>query len=80
MSIVISISTAKTAQETKTKRTRRTFSPAFKAKIAIEAISSSKTLTAIAREFEVTQAQVSEYKQHLINNALDLFKPKTYME
>jgi len=54
---------------------RRTHSPEFKAKVAMEAISGSKTLQEIAADHAVHPIQVSQWKRQLLEGASDLFHP-----
>ena len=59
-----------------TKKTRKIFSSAFKAKIALEAIQGAKTLNEIGQEFEVHPVQVGKWKKELQDNASSLFDAK----
>lgn len=55
------------------KRTRRTFSPAFKAKVAIEAIKEIKTISEIAQHYQVHPNQVSTWKKDFLRNSGKVF-------
>jgi transposase-like protein len=52
---------------------RRTHSPEFKARVAMEAISGRKTLQEIAADHAVHPIQVSQRKKQLLDGASDLF-------
>jgi putative transposase len=54
---------------------RRTHSPEFKAKLAMEAISGRKTLQQIAADHGVHHIQVSQWKKQLLEGASELFSP-----
>jgi putative transposase len=54
---------------------RRTHSPEFKAKVAMEAISGRKTLQQIAADHAVHPIQVSQWKKQLLAGASELFSP-----
>jgi len=53
--------------------TRRTHSPEFKARVAMEAISGRKTLQEIAADHAIHPIQVSQWKKQLLESASDLF-------
>jgi len=53
--------------------TRRTHSPEFKAPVAMEAISGSKTLQEIAVDHAIHPIQVSQWKKLLLESASNLF-------
>ena len=52
---------------------RRTHSPEFKAKVAMEAISGRRTIQEIASEHSIHPIQVSQWKRQLLENASELF-------
>lgn len=52
-------------------RTRH--SAEFKAKVALSALSESKTMTVLASEYQLHATQITRWKQELIENATDLF-------
>ena len=55
------------------RRTRRTHSPAFKAKVALAAIKGEKTLAELAQQFDVHPNQVTAWKGQLVDAAAGLF-------
>src|SRR2546427_9315779 len=55
------------------KRTRRNHGAAFKAQVAFAAFKGDKTLTELATQFGVHPTQTTEWKQHLLARAVDVF-------
>ena len=55
-------------------RKRRNHSPAFKAKVALEAAREENTTAEIAREYGVHANQVSAWKQQLLDGAVGVFE------
>ena len=55
------------------KQNRRTHSPAFKAKVALEALKEEETTAEIASRFEVHPAQVRVWKRALVEGASGIF-------
>jgi transposase len=55
-------------------RKRRQFSPALKAKVALEAIRSLKTIPELAKQHQVHPTQISQWKQQLLASAESLFE------
>jgi transposase-like protein len=55
------------------KRPQRNHAAAFKAKAALEAIKSEKTVTEIAQRFDVHPNQVTDWRQQLLERAVDVF-------
>ena len=58
-----------------TKRTRRTHSPGFKAKVALAAIKGEKTLAELAKLHDVHAAQIVAWKAQLQEGAAGVFGP-----
>jgi len=58
-----------------TKRTRRTHSPGFKAKVALAAIKGEKTHAELAKLFDVHPAQITAWKAQLQEGAAGVFGP-----
>jgi transposase-like protein len=56
-----------------TKRTRRTHSPAFKAKVALAALKGEKTLAELAQQFDVHPNQITAWKAQLVGSAAEVF-------
>lgn len=57
------------------KKTRRNYSPAFKAKVALEAVREHGTVAEIARRHKVHANQVYKWKQELLANMTRAFEP-----
>ena len=55
------------------KRTRRTHSPAFKAKVAFAALRGDSTLANLAARFEVHPNQIESWKKHVREHGPELF-------
>jgi len=56
------------------KAKRKRHEPAFKARVALEALKGEKTAQTIAKEFEVHPVQVSEWKTRLAEELPEIFK------
>ena len=56
-----------------TKRSRRTHSPAFKAKVALAAVKGEKTLAELAQQFDVHPNQITTWKAQLLEGAAEVF-------
>ncbi|UGY16809.1 IS3 family transposase [Bradyrhizobium septentrionale] len=56
-----------------TKRSRRTHSPAFKAKVALAAVKGEKTLAELAQLFDVHPNQITTWKSQLLEGAAGVF-------
>ena len=55
------------------RRTRRTHSPAFKARVALAALRDDKTMAELCKEFELHPTQINEWKRQLLDRAADVF-------
>jgi transposase len=56
------------------RRKRRNHSPAFKAKVALEAAKEEKTLAELAQHYELHVNQISVWKQELLEGISSLFE------
>ena len=56
-----------------TKRTRRNHGPAFKAKVALEAIKGEQTLSELSDRFQIHPNQIAEWKKQLLERAAEIF-------
>ena len=54
-------------------RPRRNHSPAFKAKVALEAIRGDKTLAELAKLYDVHPNQITDWKTQLLERAAGVF-------
>lgn len=55
------------------KRTRRKFTAAFKAKVALEAIKERQTLHELAKRFEIHPNQISQWKRGFLEKSTGIF-------
>ena len=55
------------------RRTRRSHSPVFKAKVALAALREDKTMAELCKEFELHPTQINEWKRQLLDRAADVF-------
>ena len=56
-----------------TRRPRRNHTPAFKAKVALAAVKSEKTLAELAQQFDVDPNQITAWKAQLLEGAAGVF-------
>ena len=57
-----------------TKRKRKRFTPEFKAKVVIAALSGESSEAELCRRHNITEAQLSQWKRQLLENAASLFE------
>jgi len=55
------------------KQTRRKFTSAFKAKVALEAIKNQQTLAELGKKFEVSPIVISKWKSELLEKRPGIF-------
>ena len=53
------------------------YTPAYKAKVAIEAIKESETVSELAKRFEVSPGKIVEWKAEFLANAAQAFEKPT---
>ncbi len=58
------------------RKKRRTHSPEFKSQVGLEALKGIKTISEIAREFEVHPVQVSQWKKEIQDRLPEVFGRK----
>jgi len=56
------------------RKQRRTHSPAFKAKIALEALREDMTLAELAKKHEVHPNQITDWKRQLVSASAEAFE------
>ena len=57
-----------------TKTSRRKFSAAFKAKVAMEALQERSTLSELSKRYEVHPNMISQWKKSLLDNGFKVFQ------
>lgn len=53
---------------------RKTHSPQFKAKVALEALREQHTVNELARKFSVHPSQIHDWKKHLLEGLPEVFQ------
>lgn len=56
-----------------TKRPRRNHSPAFKAKVALDALKGEETIIELSQRYQVHPNLITEWKKQLLEHAADVF-------
>ncbi len=55
------------------RRSRRSYSPALKAKVALAALREDKTIAELCKEFELRPTHINDWKRQLLDRAADVF-------
>ena len=59
------------------KKSRRKFTGAFKAKVAIEALKERESLAELSKHFEVHPNMISKWKKEFLENSANVFDPQS---
>ena len=62
------------------KRPRRNHAPAFKAKVALDALKGEQTLVELSERYQVHPNQITEWKKQLLEHAPDIFSKERKSE
>lgn len=62
------------------RKTRRKFSGAFKAKVAIDALKERESMAELSKRFEVHPNMISKWKQEFVERSSELFDKKSDAE
>jgi transposase-like protein len=62
------------------KQSRRKFSAAFKAKVALEAVKNQQTLAELAKKFDVSPVMISQWKSSFLENMSAAFEKAGHQE
>ena len=54
-------------------KSKRKFTPEFKAQVAIDAIKGQKTLTELSKEYDLTAKQICDWKKEFLSKAALVF-------
>lgn len=57
------------------KRKRRTFTPEFKGKVVLEALSGESSQAEVCRRHNLSDEQLSKWKRQLVDNVATIFEP-----
>lgn len=57
----------------KSARTRRQFTPAFKAKVALEALTGERTISELATQHKIHPNQITQWRKQLVEQASSAF-------
>jgi transposase-like protein len=55
------------------KRPRRNHAPAFKAKVALDALKGDQTIVELSQRYQVHPNQITDWKKQLLEHAADIF-------
>ena len=57
------------------KRKRRNFTPEFKTEVVLEALRGESSQAELCRRHNLSEDQLSKWKQHFLENAVSVFSP-----